>query len=301
MNGKYVRGITIPALMLIGILVAGCGLTEPTEFRPEYVVEAYLFAGEPLPEIRLSRTVPFGTVYRFEDQAVSNAQVTLHLLDGNGGIEQSYRYFEGQRGVYLPHPPVDTVLPLRGYALEIVTAGDNRVLRAATVVPDTFRIVRINRDTVIYQSPEQLELTITRSEYPGRQTIFIFSTESLNPTPELLTPFYADFFVDNEGDVEELRIRESPPVNEKNYNTNPDGTLTIKFPWLAIPFYGSNRIIINAIDDNILQFVNSRQIQNNPSTLSPGEIPAVFDSIEGGTGIFGGIARVEVEVYVEQP
>ncbi|MCH8961449.1 MAG: hypothetical protein IH820_09040 [Bacteroidetes bacterium] len=34
--------------------------------------------------------------------------------------------------------------------------------------------------------------------------------------------------------------------------SNPDGTLTIRYPWLAVIFYGPNRIFANAIDDNLI-------------------------------------------------
>jgi hypothetical protein len=123
----------------------------------------------------------------------------------------------------------------------------------------------------------------------------------MDPRPEQLTPFVNDFLIDDEDDLEDFRVSESPLINEGNFDVNQDGTLTIKYPWIALIFFGPNRISVNAADDNIFDFVRSRDIQTRGSTLSPGEILAIVDHVEGGTGIFGSYARVNLDSFVKRP
>ncbi len=283
------------------IWLYSCDINDPTTFTPEYVVESYLFATEPLPELKLSQTVPFGERYIFEEQAVSNATVQLRLINESGGVEKEYPYFEQQKGVYQAVNRSDRVLPLREYSLEITFPDDDAVLKSTTIVPDSFKIVQTSGDTVVFLSTEQLEITVTPSFFPGRQNVFIFSTEAFDVRFENLTPFYKDFFDEDNDDIEDFRINESPPVNEENYDRNPDGTLTIRLPWIAVSFFGENCITANAIDDNIFNFITSQNLQFTPSTLSPGEIPDVIDPIEGGRGIFGSFARVKKAIFIAQP
>lgn len=69
-------------------------------------------------------------------------------------------------------------------------------------------------------------------------------------------------------------------------------------PGLAISFYGPNRIIANAIDDNLYDFVRSQSIQQGGSTFSPGEIPNPLERIVGAHGVFGSYARISHEFFV---
>ncbi len=278
-----------------------CDVNNPSEFEKEYIVESYLFAGERLPEVRLSQTVPFGTAYFFEEQAVRNAAVIINRLDESGNIAQSYAYREVNRGIYRT-VSTDIVLPLNIYTLEVTVPDENNtVLRASTLVPDSFSVVATNADTVTFRATEQLEVDVTQSFFPGRQSVFIFATEAFDISFENLTPFYKDIFDEDEDDLEDFRINESPLINEENYDLNPDGTLTIKLPWIAVAFFGDNEITAFAVDDNLFNFISSQNLQVMPSTLSPGEIPAIIDPIEGGTGIFGAYARVKTSVFIKIP
>lgn len=296
------KAITFLSILLAGLLFSSCDVTNNDQFSPEFVVEAYLFANAPLPPVRLSQTVPFGEKYIFDEQAVGNATVSLQLLDSNGAVETSFDYSQSQPGIYQAANPAATVLPRRSYALEIRVPNNETVIRSQTTIPDSFQILQSTADTIQYLATDQLEITVTPSFSPGRQNIFVFSTESFEPEFENLTPLWVEFFDEESDDtteyVEDFRITESPPINEGNYDLNGDGTLTIRLPWIAINFYGRNRISVAAIDDNIFDFMVSHEIQRNPSTLSPGEIPAIIDNIEGGTGVFGSYARVIKDVVI---
>ncbi len=289
-------------LILLALVfgITSCDINESDSFFEEYIVEAYLIAGETLPEVRLSTTVPFGTAYIFTDQAVTNANVRIERLDLNENVLEAFSYqMSGGPGIYRESGQTHMVQAASVYQLTVDIGGD--IIRAQTFVPDTFRIVETNADTILYQGGEQLEFTVTPSFYPGRQNVFLFSTQAFDVRMDNLTPFQADIFDEEEDQLENLRINESPPVNEGNFEVNSDGTITIRLPWIAVNFYGRNLISANAIDQNMWDFVRSQEIQNGASTLSPGEIPNVVEYIEGGVGIFGSLARVSKEIFIIRP
>lgn len=204
---------------------------------------------------------------------------------------------ETRPGFYEPESD-DLVLPLRTYRLEAVI-GEDRV-SATTVVPDTFSLARINTERAIYQGDEQIEFVMTRSTYPGRQTVFMFTSEALDPRADQLTPIAEHLYEEEEVTLDELRLTTSPPLNEANYTVNADGTLTVPMPWLMVAFYGPQRVSAQAIDDNMLDFIRSLQVQQGGSTLSPGEIPNVLDHVEGGSGLFASYAMMSYEVFIER-
>ncbi len=292
---------TLIMFVLAFMLFSSCEVTNSEEFVPEYFVESYQFAMEPLQPVRLSRTVAFDQAYNFEAQAVRNASVKISMLDNSGNVEQVLDYAETSPGVYMPADTTHRVQPRATYLLEALVPGDENVLvRSQTTIPDTFRIVDTNADTLIYQATDQLEIVVTQSFVEGRQNVFVFSTEAFDIRFDNLTPLFFEFLDEGEDDLEDFRVNESPPVNEGNYDLNPDGTLTIKLPWLAVVFYGQNKITANAIDDNIFDFVIGSELQVNPSTLSPGEIPNIVDHVENGTGIFGSYARITDFIYIQR-
>lgn len=297
-----------PAIRLA--LVAGllfltaCDGNDNTTFVQEYVVENYLFSGEPLTQVRLSQTASVDEAWDFNELAVSDATVRLDLLDDNNNVEKTYSFTESNRqnGIYLPDAS-DIAEPLRTYRLSIDVPGFDRTLSATTIVPDTFSVITTRLDTVVFQGSEQFEVDVTRSSFPGRQNVYIFTTEALDPREELLTPLAADLYDNGEGDftLEDFRRGSSPLLNEANYTVNADGSLTIGFPWIAVAFVGPNILTASAIDQNVFNYISSNDAQGGGSTLSPGEIPNILDPIENGRGIFGSMARQSVDIMILPP
>ena len=289
---------TYSLITLFGCL-SGCDSVS-TDTEPSVVVEAYLEAGASFGQVRLSRTIGIDQRYDSTSAAVRNADVQVRRLGDDGTVEEVIPYAERQTqpGVYrtLAGPIVQ---PFSTYELMATIPEAGGVVRARTIVPGSFDVIEAGPDTVEYQGPRQVEVLTTRSMYPGRQAILVFSTESLEPAIEALTPFYRDVVDDgDEDDLKDYLINESPPLNEDGYQIDESGHLRVKVPWLAFAFYGQNRLRMNAIDDNLFDFVRSQNVQQGGSTLAPGEIPDVIDHIEGGTGVFGSYARVAVSVTV---
>jgi len=283
-------------------LLAGCDLYGQDDYTEQYVVESYLVAQRPMPPIRLSTTAPFNETYTFEERAVPGAEVFVHRYNENGVRDRVYEYVEDAKGVYRPRQLYrnEPVHPRFTYRLDITFPDHNdHRITAETSVPDTFSVREVIRDETFYQSPEQLEFRITRNRTNNRQNYFIYATESLDPLEENLTPFWSDAA----DDIEELARIRTTIVNEENFDLNPDGTLTLRMPWIGIAFYGRNIISTYSLDDNSYDFFRSQPVQigGGPGTLSPGEIQNVIYNIDGAIGLFGSMSVLDIEVNVLRP
>ncbi len=289
-------------LFIITLLavISACDLYPQDDLEQQYIIESYMIAQRPLQQVRLSITSEIDEFYSFENQAINNANVEIRLLSGSAGsaVEETIPYSISEPGIYQPDI-VHSVQPLRYYELYVSFDDEPTVIRSTTVVPDTFKVANTVPTEIAYQSTDQLSIDITSSEYPGRQSVFIFNTISLEPSVENLTPVYFDLFdSDDNAELEDFVNNSSPLFNEGNYDINPDGTLTIRYPWIALAFYGQNKIIANTIDDNLIDFISSQDVQLGGSTISPGEIQNVVYNVEGGIGIFGAIAADTIEVNI---
>lgn len=302
--------------LVVAVCMSACDAAGPDPFQEEVIVESYQVAGEPVAPVRLGRSIPLDSTYSFSDVAVRGAEVEIDALGSGGDVLDTYTLVEDpdSAGVYaLPGvigdttgsdttgtaPGVPRIQPLQTYRLRVETQGGESI-RATTTVPDTFSIVSVNRDTATYRSDEEIAVRITGSQTPGRdQAFYIFSTESLEPVEENLVPLVKEFLDSDENTViEDVIITSSPILNEAGYTTNADGTFTLRLPWVAVAFYGPNRTRINVLDANMYDFVRSQTAQQGGGGFTPGSIPNVIETVEGGGGLFGSMASVRYEIFV---
>ena len=284
-------------LFIIGLGIAACNPYEQTDYQEYYVVEAYLVANRTLPHIRLSTTAPIDELYTFENTFVSGAQMEVRLLaeDGNS-VAETITFSDNGDGKYLPQSS-HTVLPGRTYELNVIPTGSTDMISATTIVPGDFTIADNQPDTLIYQGSEQIEVTMSKSNYPGRQTIYIFNMVALNPGFDNFTPVYIDFYDEETEEISDYVNLSSGILNEASLTENPDGTVTVDYPWIGVAFYGDNLVVANAIDDNIYDYMRSESVQLGGSTLSPGEIANIITHIDGGLGVFGSFATDTISTY----
>ncbi|RNC85654.1 MAG: DUF4249 family protein [Balneola sp.] len=280
------------------LVLTACDDYSQGDYEEFYVVESYLIAGRALQQVRLSTTAPAFEFYSFENTAVEGANVVVRLLEENGtGIDSTFTFGMRQAGIYIPDSP-HIVLPSRTYRLEVLTQ-ENEEISATAIVPGNFTVVGGILDTLVYQSTDQLEVTLSESSYPGRQNVYIFNTLAVNPDPDNLTPLYADFY-DGEDDLQEFSNTASGLLNEGNFDVNSDGSITVRYPWIAVAFYGENDIVASTVDDNIFDYVRSEEVQLGGSTLSPGEIQNVITHVEGGIGLFGAMASDTIRTFIRR-
>jgi hypothetical protein len=293
-------------VIALATLVGACDQAEEP-FRQQVVVEAVLISGEAYPPVRLTRTFPITQPIPADRGAVRGADVRIERLGPDGAPDELVRYAQVDPGSGEYHP-VDAsgpVLPLRRYRITIAVPAElrlvpeGRLVQGESFTPDTFRVVQPPPDTVRYAPlGPRIEVRTTRSVYPARQTIYMFSIVALDPDGHDLTPVYAEL-VDPQ-DRHRFVENSSPLLNEESYERLADGTVSVPVPWFAIAFYGPNRLIMSAVDDALYDFIRSRDAQFSPGTLSPGEIPEVLTNLSNGVGVFGSVSRVRAKVVVQR-
>jgi len=301
LNSILIRTVFLSMVVLFAF--AACDPYTQDGFEEQMVVEAFLTAGDPLPSVKLSKTLPFDQEYTFEAAALSGLDVRLIRTTNSGATEAVLEYVESdQRGVYVAADESRTVTPGLVYRLEVrEDPMSSPVLTSETFVPGDFDLISTNGNSFIYQGPDQFEPTFTISFYPGRQNYYVASTLALDPDNFPLTPFYAGFLDEDDDPDQFLRVS-SGIINEGNYEINEDNTITIKLPWIAIAYYGPNEVSFYAIDTNLYDYIRSLSIQlGGPSTLSPGQIENILWNVEGGIGIFGSRTGIISEIEVVNP
>lgn len=293
--------IYISFLLTLNLTLSACDPYSDDSYKEYVVVESYLVAERQLPVVNLSTTLPVDQPYSFNDAAIVGADVIIHLLDEeNDRIESSFAYSMIDSGTYIPQVN-HTIRPRRTYLLE-ADIEDHGLIQARTTVPDTFRVTGEVPESIVYQSSEQLELTITPNSNPGRQNVYVFNTIAEEAEADNLTPFYKGL-LDNSDDNELQDFTNNPSnlINEGNFRINEDGSINLRFPWIGVAFYGTNRIVTNSLDTNIFDFVRSQDVQLGGSTLAPGEIPNAIYHVEGGIGIFGALSADTVVTNFVRP
>ncbi len=292
------------ALILIcAFTVLSCETYNQDDYEELVVVEAYAVANNPLPIVRVHTTSPAEEFFDPAETALSDGNVQIVLLDESGESEEvfEYYYISANNGIYIATNPAHRMLPNRTYRLDIDFNDRPEIIRAYTTIPDEFEILNIVADSVEYQSGEQLEIIISKTEGRTDRQVYVFSIIADEPEIENLTPFYRASFDDENIELDDVLVNSSGLVNEANFDVNPDGTITLRFPWIGVAFFGQNRIVTSLVDKNLSDLVRSQEVQLGGSTLSPGEIPNLVYNIEGGIGIFGSISSDTVQTNITRP
>jgi hypothetical protein len=286
---KFLFYISIALFSIV--IIAGCEPLNQDEYEEFFVIESYAVAGRPLPDITVKRTADATEFFDDEALRVNSASVQLLRIDESGNIIDQYGYsLSDNSGVYSAENRDAVITDGGTYQFIADVPGAEEQIRATTIVPDSFEIISDIPEQLVYQGTEQLEITITNTTPEFRQNVFVFSTIAQEPVEENLTPFYKASFDDDNIDLDDVIINSSGLINEGSFDINPDNTITLRFPWLGVAFYGENVVVINSVDENLFDLVRSQEVQLGGSTLSPGEIPNVLYNTEGAIGVFGSMS-----------
>lgn len=131
---------------LVSVLImTGCGDPVPTDYTQEVMLEGFVFAGEPIEDIRVLRTLPITDTFRFANASVRDAVIRLtadgvplpveFVPDSLGGTyrvaDRSYRAASSVR-----------------YDIEVEALGAK--LTATTTPPAEFAWIKEPKDTLHY-------------------------------------------------------------------------------------------------------------------------------------------------------
>jgi hypothetical protein len=282
-------------------LFFSCENLKEDKYVKQYVVESYLVGNNEFPEFYLTKTLPIDEEFSLERAGINSGKLKIYELDETQKRIDSVAYEkeDSTPGVYIPIQ-YKLVKPATEYEFVIYIEEDNNhKVSGKTFVPGAFEAVSSNADTVMYQSDDQLSITYTPSYYPNRQSYYILTVVAKDTTGSL-TPFYNEVTKDGQPTRAELQKNSSNILTEANFQLDAQGNVSIALPWLAVAFYGEHEIIAHTIDENLYDFNRSRDVQFGGSTVSPGEIYDILDSIDGGTGVFGSMYRITSPVFISR-
>lgn len=278
------------------VFAFACNPYEQDSFEADYFIEAYLVEGKPFDKVRLSTTSPFEEKYSFSDVAVSGAEVYMFKLDRDCNRTEQFKFYESNEGIYRP---VEELIPepRNTYELLAIAQGSD-TLRTFSTIPDTFSVAEIIRQKATFSSEEQVQVRLTQSWFPGRQNKFILTAQTLAPEEYHMTPYYYS-------DKKKVRNRRhrvrSNIISQSKYDVYDDGTFKLNYPWLAVAWFGPNKVYVHTIDDNIYDYYRSQDIQIGRYIQAPGQIQNPITNVEGGKGLFGSMTGVSFEIYVDYP
>lgn len=291
---KYMRHIT--PLILLFLIISGCELYLDDGYEERYSVQSYLIANEHLPEVRLTKTLPIEENFDQQTVAVTDARVEIRLLNPDSSIARRFHYLHSRLGLYLPEDSLHTfVKAAKPYQL-YVTLPDGKELKATTFVPGDFKALKKPKDRYRYQHRDKVAFLCSPSSYPNRQAYYLFTAQAGHPKEEDLTPYYRDLVKNKGAWINSYFINNSEISSQGKYQSDAEGNLQLEIPWSVFAFYGPNKIIVNAIDDNIYDYLRFHDELTDGTTLNNGEVQSVRYNIEGGIGIFGSMARVSTKV-----
>ncbi len=281
------------------LFILGCETYNQDDYVEQYVIESILTAGEPFPPVKLSTTLPIEQTYSFDAAAVQNASVIIQKLDHNNNVIEEILFEESEdRGIYIPIDEEIIVEAGFRYKLDITNLPhDDERITSTTFVPEQPEFIETNTLEAFYQGDVQFEVTFFPGSYPGRQNVFVATSLALDPINFGLTPFWEGI----DGEPFEFERVSSGLVNEGNYDLNPDGSVTLKYPWIGIAYYGPNELSVYTVDTNYFDYRRSLDVQTGGANVSPGQIENVLWNVEGGIGLFASRSGISIEVMILNP
>ncbi len=266
-----------------------CEDAPPTDYIPQYYVEAYLIVDETFDGIKLQRTLPVQDSFKLENALIKDANVKIKFEDKE--IQLVFRDTGNidNRAYYYPDTSLK-VQPNTTYQLEILTS-DGVKITGVTTTPRRFEWVQAPPDTLYYpkdtvnfsdRKPSQIKWT----SVPG--TLFYISM-----IKSLDTLGYGKYLIP-ETDEKNRRTYHPFGESEMDYNevTSWDGVANVEYPimWIMFKWFGKHRITIYSPDFNflrwILQFFRTQQI--NP----------LLSSVNNAIGVFGSASKIEASFFL---
>lgn len=278
------KSIKILILSVLSLAVlASCEDPAPTDYTPDYFVEAYLIVGDPIQNIRVMVSQPLAGEFEYENQLIRDADVVVREVDGESFLLTTK--MTGDSGYY--YDGEYTIKPETAYELEI-TLKDGTAITGRTETPKTFDWVK--------RSPEPLQ-------YP-KDTINLEGTDEISWAPVEDRDFYLiqvipldtlgyGKYLDPPTDEKNRRV-ESPLKNDDDYEERSITPLIANtkssIVWLAFNWYGLQGVNVYCPDDNFLRWYlqNSQSFQINP----------LLSSVEGATGVFGSASIIRDTTFL---
>jgi hypothetical protein len=253
-------------------ILSGCKEpTSPDEYSNQVVLNAYLFAGQPIDSVFVQRTARILEFYSDDAVALTGASVAITLMKaGNPAAAETTFILKDDPAVRGRYFSPAIILPKRTYTIAVRVDGYPPVT-GVTSVPDTFSIIT-TLPSVVKWDPSQppLEASWTPS---SNYSDYVTAVRSLDPNASLID----DFRTRN-------RAANDPMPDRTGFFFNIPNHTFIEVPWLAFGYLGRQLLYVSAVDENYYNFL--RQVAGGPG----GSIKEIRYNLNGGLGVFASAA-----------
>jgi hypothetical protein len=264
------RLIDCPLLALLA-LTAGCTRESPVSPTAEQVVvQAYLYADEPVSDIRLTRTLPLGG-QETEAPPVNDAEVSLQ----KHGVEYKLTASQGDSGYY--HYSKDDLAVRAGDDFQIIIRYGGLTIEAETSVPPAPDSVNVSSDTLVlsneygppvggFEGREDSAGTLTVSWKKESSALYYVVVECVEENPDTIQ---TSGFFPGSGNGGGMRRMISAPFSDNRYPIRRSD----------LSFLGRHRVKIYRVNQEYADLYGSRQ-QDSRDLNEP------LTNIRNGLGVF---------------
>ena len=271
------------SLLALLALTAGCTKESPVSPTAEQVVvQAYLFADEPISDIRLTRTLPLGS-QETEAPPVNDAEVSLLKQ----GVEYKLVASQGDSGYYL-YPKNDLAVRA-GDDFQILVRYGSLTIEAETSVPPAPDSVQVSSDSLVLSNDfgppmggpggeEDSTGTLTVSWKRESSALYYVVVECMEANPDTIES--SGFFRGGGGGMRQMI---STPTEENNYQIQR----------FDLSYLGRHRAKVYRVNQEYTDLYGSRQ-QDSRDLNEP------LTNIRNGLGVFSAFNSTAVYFNVVQ-
>ncbi|MCA9744473.1 MAG: DUF4249 family protein [Deferribacteres bacterium] len=291
-------------LSSIAIITSACGEgiveLDKSAYEPKIVIEGFLFPGQPVRNVRLTRNIQLNTEIDISTVVLSNAKAVIvdeqdrefALTYNNATFSYEYRgsdlSIEAGKSYTLEVVATVEGTPLQAKSTTTVPSGDFRVERGASrLAPMAYRERDENGDL------KQFEIVFNRAENNGFYALALIALDADTSTFVYDNAFGEFTAEDVLEDFDEFRNRftwiQDQPLEP--------GQSTLEIFWFDIWFYSNYQAVLYAGDRNFKDFLTTAdQVQEIDGNFHE---PALH--IEGdGIGVFASAIADTVYFRVTQ-
>ncbi|MFT5143261.1 MAG: hypothetical protein ACI80V_001652 [Rhodothermales bacterium] len=271
--------------LLAAFLLIGCDSAGSSEAEQQLVVEAFLFTGEPVNNVRVTEAIPLSSLVEGDSLEIPVNDATMRLRRG----AEVFQLVSSDGDGNYHYPDGDLVVGVgETFVLEVERGGES--ITAQTTVPAFPEDVGLSRSTLevaVFQpgggrpggppgGPGQVQdaATTVNWENPNGDLFFVIVESQLTGDPEYILP---DFIRDRFAGFRQV----NEPTNLNVHDVNAR----------QLEVFGDHRVVVYRINKEYADLYENREQDsrdlNEPAT-----------NIQGGLGVFSAFAGTSVSFTV---
>ena len=280
---------SVLSVLLLPLFLIACEDEPPTDYTEELVFTGYIYVGEPVMQVTLTRSLGVTDTFDFAKAEIDDAVIQIW-----SDIDTiALRYEKLEDAVVGRYRAVDTtklIAPETTYSMRAELA-DGKVLTSRTTTPGVVKWLRPPPAMLQYPK-DTIDLppssdTLIWTPVDGVQE-YLVSVEAVDTLDygKYLEPKTAE----QNRRIERFFEADAPRYDERTRWAFLQNT-QVTVVWFIFKWFGRNDVIVYAPDPQLLKWF--KQVRYSGNQLDP-----LLSNIEGGVGVFGSASRDSQESFV---